>query len=70
VIGDGVNLASRLEGLTKVSEYETRIIISGSTLAKVSGKFQVRRLGEVAVRGKQTATEIFALHGYAVSEER
>jgi adenylate cyclase len=67
VIGDGVNLASRLEGLTKVPEYETRIIISGSTLAKVADKFQVRRLGEVAVRGKQTSTEIFALLGRITS---
>jgi adenylate cyclase len=70
VIGDGVNLASRLEGLTKVPEYETKIVISGSTLTKVTNKFQVRRLGEVAVRGKQTVTEIFALLGRAAPPER
>jgi class 3 adenylate cyclase len=65
-----VNLASRLEGLTKVPEYETKIVISGSTLTKVTNKFQVRRLGEVAVRGKKTATEIFALLGRATPAER
>ena len=63
VIGDGVNLASRLEGLTKTPEYETRIIISGSTLAKAKERYRTRRLGEVGVKGKQKPTEIFALLG-------
>jgi adenylate cyclase len=61
VIGDGVNLASRLEGLTKEPTYDTKIIVSGSTLSKVKDCYRTRRLGEVAVRGKQTSTEIFAL---------
>jgi adenylate cyclase len=63
VIGDGVNLASRLESLTKTAEYEARIIISGATLAKAKGSYRTRRIGEVAVKGKQKATEIFALLG-------
>jgi adenylate cyclase len=63
VIGDGVNLASRLEGLTKTPEYEARIIVSGSTLARGKERYRTRRLGEVAVRGKHTSTEIFALLG-------
>ena len=65
VIGDGVNLASRLQGLTKTQEYETRIIISGSTLAKAKQQYRTRRLGEVAVKGKQKQTEIFALFDQA-----
>jgi adenylate cyclase len=63
VIGDGVNLASRLEGLTKEPAYDTRIIVSGSTLSRVKESYHTRRLGEVAVRGKQMPTEIFALLG-------
>ena len=63
VIGDGVNLASRLQGLTKTPEYATRIIISSTTLAKAKGRYQTRRLGEVAVKGKQKPTEIYALLG-------
>lgn len=63
VIGDGVNLASRLEGLTKTPQYETRIIVSSATLAKAKRRYRIRRLGEVAVRGKQQPTEIFALLG-------
>jgi adenylate cyclase len=63
VIGDGVNLASRLETLTKSPEYDARIIISSATLAKAKGNYRTRRLGEVAVKGKQIPTEIFALLG-------
>jgi len=63
VIGDGVNLASRLETLTKTPEYETRIIISEATLSKAKERYRVRRLGEVAVKGKQKPTEMFALVG-------
>jgi adenylate cyclase len=63
VIGDGVNLASRLQGLTKTPEYGARIIISGSTLAGARERYRTRRLGEVAVKGKQRPTEIFALLG-------
>ena len=63
VIGDGVNLASRLENLTKTPEYDARIIISSSTLKKAKGRYHTRRLGEVAVKGRSEATEIYALLG-------
>lgn len=63
VIGDGVNLASRLEELTKIPEYEARIIVSHSTLSKAKGRYRTRRLGEVAVKGKQKVTEIYAILG-------
>ena len=63
VIGDGVNLASRLEALTRTPEYDARIIVSKSTLEKVRGRYRTRRLGDVAVRGKQNSTEIYALLG-------
>ncbi|MEO8440844.1 MAG: adenylate/guanylate cyclase domain-containing protein [Spartobacteria bacterium] len=66
VIGDGVNLASRLEALTKTPEYATRIIISNSTLEKAKGRYRTRRLGEVVVKGKQKPTEIYALLGREV----
>jgi hypothetical protein len=58
VIADAVNLASRLESLTKV--YDAPIIISGSTLAELAndGRYAIRTLDRVRVRGKSEWVEI------------
>jgi adenylate cyclase len=61
VIGDGVNLAARLEGLTKDPAYNTRIIISEATLRAAKHRPPVRELGEVTVKGKQQAVRIYAV---------
>ena len=59
VIGDAVNLASRLEGLNKI--YGTRIIISEFTEKRLAGAFQVRELDIVRVKGKEDAVKLFEL---------
>ncbi|MDI1320654.1 MAG: adenylate/guanylate cyclase domain-containing protein [bacterium] len=61
VIGDGVNLASRLESLTKEPGYDTPIIISEATLHALPVPPSARALGEVKVKGKADAVKIFAL---------
>ena len=61
VIGDGVNLASRLESLTKDPAYGTPIIVSEATLAALPARPPARELGEVQVKGKAEAVRIFAL---------
>lgn len=61
VIGDTVNLASRLEGKNK--EYGTEIIISESTLERLEGSFDVTYLDEVKVKGKENAVRIFQVRG-------
>jgi adenylate cyclase len=58
-IGDTVNLASRLEGLTK--EHGTGVIISESTYALVREQFLVRELGTVPVRGKALPVRIYGI---------
>jgi hemerythrin-like metal-binding protein len=59
VLGDTVNVASRLEGLTKT--YGVKIIISGDTLELLgeSSGFKLRQLDIVKVKGKTEATRIF-----------
>jgi len=57
VIGDNVNLGARLESLNK--DYKTRIIISEATRARLTGGYATRPLGEVVVKGKSRAVEIF-----------
>jgi len=63
VVGDGVNLGARLESLNK--EYETKkpIIISDSTYEAARDKLEVRRLGEVIVKGKTRPVVIYELEG-------
>ena len=61
VIGDPVNLASRLESLNK--EYKCHIIISEFTLAKLGEAAVVRSLGGVKVKGKSIETAIYELQG-------
>jgi adenylate cyclase len=61
VIGDGVNLASRLEGLTKEEAYRTLIIVSEATLRAMPNPPPARELGEVKVKGKSEAVKIFAI---------
>jgi class 3 adenylate cyclase len=59
VVSDAVNLASRVEGLTKI--YGTSIIISQDTLIKLQDptRYNYRFLDVVKVKGKQEAVYIF-----------
>ena len=59
VLGDGVNLASRLEGVNKI--YKTDIIISHSTYIQVKEFFECRILDQIAVKGKDESINIYEL---------
>ena len=61
VIGDAVNLGSRLESLNK--QYGTRIIISDATRERLSRPYQLRPLGDVVVKGKTQPVAIFEVVG-------
>ncbi len=61
VMGDAVNLASRLEGINKT--YGTHIIISESTYADVKNDFFCRELDWVRVKGKIQPVKIYELLG-------
>ncbi|MFN6569620.1 GAF domain-containing protein [Dendronalium sp. ChiSLP03b] len=59
VIGDGVNLSSRLEGVTK--EYGCDIILSEFTHQLCSDLIWVRQLDKIRVKGKHQAVNIYEL---------
>ncbi|MBI3799307.1 MAG: HAMP domain-containing protein [Deltaproteobacteria bacterium] len=59
VLGDTVNVASRLQGLTK--EYGVPLILSGATYDRVATVFPCRSLGNVAVRGRQQETALYTV---------
>ena len=62
VIGDAVNLASRLEGANK--RYNTRLMISEDTFnALTSGRFRARLLDVIRVKGKSEAVKVFEVYG-------
>jgi adenylate cyclase len=58
-IGDTVNLASRLESLTK--EYEVPIVISEATHQHLAGRIPTRELGNVVPKGMAQPVKIFAV---------
>jgi class 3 adenylate cyclase len=60
-LGDSVNLASRLQGLTK--EHGVGIIASEETIQATANRFRVRTLGRVHVRGRESEVEIAEVLG-------
>jgi adenylate cyclase len=59
VMGDNVNLASRLEAMTK--EYRSRIVISEGTYRQVAGHFVCRELDRIRVKGKMHPVVVYEL---------
>ena len=57
VIGDGVNLAARLEGATKA--YQTQILISEKSKMNLKGTFHLREVDRIRVKGKEEPVSIY-----------
>jgi len=68
VMGDSVNLGSRLEGINK--EYGTNIVISEFTYAQVKDTLFCRELDSVRVKGKLEPVRIYELLGKRKDSER
>jgi len=61
VMGDGVNLTSRLESANKI--YGTSIMISETTYSKVKDKVLVRVIDKIVVKGKTKSITVYELLG-------
>ncbi|MBI2311245.1 MAG: GAF domain-containing protein [Betaproteobacteria bacterium] len=66
MIGDGVNIASRLESACK--EYHARILISENTYKRLKGTYRSREVDMVVVKGKTKPVSIYEVLDYHTEE--
>jgi len=66
MIGDGVNLAARLESACK--QYAARILISENTYRKLHGTYRIREIDRVIVKGKTEPVAIYEVLDYHSEE--
>jgi adenylate cyclase len=66
VIGDGVNLASRLEGACK--QYHAHLLVSEYTIKRLRGTYRSREIDRVVVTGKTQPVGLFEVLDYHSDE--
>ncbi len=66
IIGDGVNLAARLESACK--QYGAKILISDMTYRRLKGTYRVREADLVVVKGKTEAVSIYEVLDFHTDE--
>jgi adenylate cyclase len=66
LIGDGVNLAARLESACK--QYGARILLSSNTVEKLKGTYRIRDIDEVVVIGKTEPARVYECLDYHTDE--
>jgi adenylate cyclase len=64
IVGDAVNVGSRVEGLNK--ELGTTILITEATFSILEGRVKVRDCGPMPVKGRNEPVRVFELQGVAV----
>ena len=73
VIGDAVNVASRLESFDKelfplsLAGRPCRILIGEATLCRLSERFDTERVGEVSLKGKEEKISVYRVVGHATA---
>ncbi len=65
VLGDTVNVAARLESMTKTltADKPYKILLTDRTLACVSDRYRAQEVGAIQLRGKQTDTLVYTILG-------
>ena len=64
VFGDTVNLASRLESLNK--EHHTKLLMTGTTQARLGSQVETSHLGQAPVRGKALPIDLYTVTSLVV----
>jgi len=66
MIGDGVNLAARLESACK--QYGAKILISENTYQKLKGTYRIREIDRVVVKGKTQPVGVYEVLDFHTQE--
>ena len=66
LIGDGVNLASRLESACKA--YSAQILISENTFSRLRGTYRIRNIDQVVVKGKTAPVGVYEVLDHHTEE--
>lgn len=67
MIGDGVNLAARLESACK--QYAAKLLISEFTVKQLKGVYRIREIDQVVVKGKTEPVGVFEVLDFYDDEE-
>ncbi|MGI0488945.1 CHASE2 domain-containing protein [Pantanalinema rosaneae CENA516] len=71
VIGDSVNIASRLESYDKERQSDLcRVLIAKDTLVHLQDRFEVEHWGLMALKGKHHLVDVYRVVGYATNKEK
>ena len=68
VIGDSINLGSRIEGLCKT--YGAKILISKETKNQLTQSYKIREIDQVRVKGKQEPVTIYEVFDFGEFDEK
>jgi adenylate cyclase len=66
LIGDGVNLASRLESACKI--YSAQILVSENTFGRLRGTYRIRNIDQVVVKGKTEPVGVYEVLDHHTEE--
>ena len=66
LIGDGVNLASRLESACKI--YAAQVLISEHTFHRLRGTYRIRNIDQVVVKGKTEPVGVYEVLDHHTEE--
>lgn len=69
VVGDGVNLAARLQALAKDGVFGMGVITTEATLSRSKRRFDTQFLGEVDVRGKSAQVTVYSVLAESAAPE-
>ncbi|MEL6383518.1 MAG: adenylate/guanylate cyclase domain-containing protein [Cyanobacteria bacterium J06626_18] len=65
IIGDSVNIASRLESFDKSRQStDCRILIGQDTLTQLEDRFQIESWGDLLLKGRHTPVNVYRVIGY------